>query len=327
MRWQVVIWWLSAALVPGLAIASCELQVSGPVKATRDGQIIENLDIESSAGPGISVVGYRDVIIRNVRIRHAFGPGIKLVRAGNTKLDSVEVVNVTGSAGIGSAGYSNVVCESSNAVAVRNVKVLHGSSGFYFRDCPFANLTYVEGENFRGPFPRGQFVQLYRSGNSTLSDFYTKMDPAISWGEDNVSVINSANVIIRRGLIDGNSSPTGVGVMIEHRVEGVEDGLVEDVDALHMGNGCFATFSGKRVSFINTRCRDNICSDQGRGVPKSGGVGWFALRKALNVKILNSKYFALCGSVVYPKRKFEVVDLKKSDFLPRDIERKGMCWE
>lgn len=309
------------------ADAACELRASGPVKASRNGQIIENLDIESSNAPGISVVGYRDVIIRNVRIRHRNAPGIKLTNADNTKLDTVEVVNMTDSGGVVPSDFSNVVCNSSSAVSVRNVRTLSGSSGFYFQDCPSAELTNVEGENFRGPFPRGQFIQFNRSNNSTLSDFSTKMDPANSWGEDNISVFNSANVIIRRGLIDGNNSPTGVGVMIEHRADSVKGATVEDVDAVHMGNGCFATFAGKEVTFNRTRCREMICTDQGRGVPKSGGLGWFALKRVGDIKVLNSEHFGLCGGVVYPKDKFERIDLKKQNFTPKAIERNRMCWE
>ena len=59
--------------------------------------------------------------------------------------------------------------------------------------------------NFHGPFPRGQFVQFDKSGNSSLTNFYVYNDPAHSHPEDNVSVYYSPNVTISNGLIDGNN--------------------------------------------------------------------------------------------------------------------------
>ena len=54
---------------------------------------------------------------------------------------------------------------------------------------------------------------------------------------------HSPNVTIRRGLIDGNNSPTGVAVMYEHS----SSGLTQDVDAIHQGDGCFSGYDVKRA--------------------------------------------------------------------------------
>ena len=55
--------------------------------------------------------------------------------------------------------------------------------------------------------------------------------------EDSISIWRSSNVTVARGLVDGNNSPTGAGVMFEGSEEGVTGGLLEDVDAVHQGDG------------------------------------------------------------------------------------------
>ena len=46
------------------------------------------------------------------------------------------------------------------------------------------------------------------SDDFVLEDFYCKNDNT-SWTEDSVSIYRSSNASVRRGLIDGNNSPTG----------------------------------------------------------------------------------------------------------------------
>jgi len=90
-----------------------------------------------------------------------------------------------------------------------------------------------------GPFPRGQCVQFDKCNNSILEDFSCENDNS-SYTEDNVNVFESNNVTVRRGLIDGNNSPSGDGVMYECGDKAhayMTSGLVENVDSVHQGNG------------------------------------------------------------------------------------------
>ena len=134
---------------------------------------------------------------------------------------------------------------------------------------PGAVLQGIEGYDFRGPMPRGQLVQFDKSPNSSLSDFYVHNDPKVAFTEDNVSVFQSDNVTIQRGVIDGNNSPSGQGVIFEFS----NNGTVSHVDTIHMGNGSFASY-GNNNTFDYTRSFDNIAADQGRGAPMSGAVIW-----------------------------------------------------
>lgn len=58
----------------GLTVPVSDLTLSGPVATTRDGQVIENLDIwASSRGTWAVTIRHDNVTVRNCRIRHADG--------------------------------------------------------------------------------------------------------------------------------------------------------------------------------------------------------------------------------------------------------------
>jgi hypothetical protein len=78
-----------------------------------------------------------------------------------------------------------------------------------------SNITPAPLGEFHGPFPGGQLVQFYQSPNGSLSDFAVTNDASHSHVEDNVSIIDSQNVSITNGVIDGNNSPSGAGVMFQ----------------------------------------------------------------------------------------------------------------
>lgn len=75
---------------------------------------------------------------------------------------------------------------------------------------------------------------------------------------------------VSNGVIDGNNSPSGQGVIFEDS----NNGLASHIDAIHMGNGAFADF-GSNNTFDYTRSFDNIATDQGRGeAPLSNALIW-----------------------------------------------------
>src|SRR5262249_35862609 len=249
-----------------------ELQtVNIPVHSTYDGQIIENLDLHVASGDAITVTN-DNVIIRNCRIYHEGGDGIHLNGASNVTIENCEIINSSPPAGNGgeTSEIDNIWAYASPSLTVDHVTLRDGSSGMYLLASPGATLSNVEGYNFHGPMPRGQFVQFDKSGNSSLTNFYVYNDPAHSHPADNVSVYYSPNVTISNGLIDGNNSNDGVGVMFEGDSGG---GKVSHVDAVHMGNGAFSSYS-KDVTFDFTRSFDNIATDQGRGLPLSKALIW-----------------------------------------------------
>jgi len=307
----------------------CELTPSGPIVVDADDQVIEDLHIVSARGAAITIEGHPGVTIRNVWIEHAGGPGIS-IGAGSTdvRIENVAIEH-TGAPAQGenpSDELVNIECYGSERPTITNARLVRGSSGVYLVECPDAMLSVLEGHDFRGPFPRGQLVQFDKSSGSVLEDFSVINPQDSSWPEDNVNVYQSVDVEIRRGLVDGNNSPSGVGVIFD----GDEAlGVVEDVDAIRMGNGCFSDYAGSDgVVFRRTRCRENICEDQGRGLPLSNALMWAGHPEYTQIRIEDSQYFASCnGNLVWPEESFAVIELEEEDFPLREAIAVELCWE
>jgi hypothetical protein len=310
----------------------CTLTDSGPLSATSDGQVIEKLRITSTSGAALTIHGHANVVVRDVEILHAGGPGIDASNAPGLLIQRVHVVH-TGAPPKGpnpSADLVNISIYSSDNVTIEHARLERGSSGIYLVQSPGAKLGWIEGHDFRGPFPRGQVVQFDNSPNSSLADFSCEDPPDTSWPEDNVSVWRSSNVSVQRGFIDGNNSPTGVGVMFELSDGTSSGGLAEDVDTVDMGNGSFSGYPARDVTFRRTRARDNHCSGQaGRAAPSSGSLVWAGSPDSQNLAIEQSSYYALCNpqNLVWDKSVFTTVDISKADFTPRAPIREHFCWE
>lgn len=308
---------------------TCKLVDSPPVVAKSDGQVIENLKIVAKGTPGIQVAGKKNVVIRNVLVLHEGAPGISLANADGARIENVAVEH-TGAPPSGkadSADRNDIDAYATAKLVVSGARLTRGSSGIYLNACPSAKLTQIEGYDFRGPFPRGQLVQ-FNASNDGLLDGFSVVNGHTSWTEDNVNVYKSTNVVIRNGLVDGNNSPSGVGVIFDGDTGA---GLVEDVDAVHMGNGCFSNYAGADGNtFRRVRCRDNICTSQdGRGAPSSNAL-MFAGKPTgtANTSLEQAKYFASCnGNLTWPAASFAKLELVKEDFALRAKIKVPLCWE
>ena len=258
---------------------------STPIRTTHDGQVIENLDLWVFDGDAIRVE-HDNVVIRNVTIHHADGNGIVVEDSSGVTVENSLIVNSDppdGNQGLAGEATGIRVVNAPDFTA-SHVTLQDSGTGIYLGQSPGATLSHIEGHDFHGLYPSGQFVQLYQSPDGSLSNFAVSNDPNGSHVEDNVSIIDSPNVSISNGVIDGNNSPSGVGVMFEGESQG---GHVQNVDVIHMGNGGFSSYSDD-VTFIDTRSFDNIADDQGRGDPLSNAVIWNATGD--DVSILDSTY-------------------------------------
>jgi hypothetical protein len=307
---------------------TCTLTNSGPVTVSSDGQLIENLRITSTSGTALDTNGHNNVVIRNVEILHSGGPGISISGSDDVTIENVSVEH-TGAPASGANGSDdrvNIECYGSARPIIKNARLTRGSSGIYLVNCPDSKLSFIEGYDFRGPFPRGQVVQWDKSDNGLLEDF-SVINPPGSWPEDNVNVYQSSNLTIRRGHIDGNNSPSGVGVIFDGG--SMATGLVEDVDAIRMGNGCFSAYDGGDGSiFRRTRCRENICGDQGRGLPLSNALMWAGQPGLTNLRIEDSQYYDSCNNnLVWPQDSFSLIELDEVDFTMHAPIVNQFCWE
>ena len=341
---------LLSALAAVSAGASCTLSPSGPIIITADNSVVENVLIRSTAagGDALRVAGASNVTVRNVRIEHApSGRGIFFQQADNINISGVEVVAVAqGAAPLRGANNcslanndcDNILGQSSAGVTISRVRLDGGSTGVELANCPLALVEQVRARNNRGPFPRGQCVQFTHSDGAVLQDFGCFNDNS-SWTEDNVNVWRSSNVTVRRGIVDGNNSPTGVGIMFEMSDNATRGGTLEDVDALHQGDGCFSGYSARGLSMTRTRCAHNHCAGwAGRGKPASNALMW-AAGDELGIRsegiVVRDSQFAsdMCnpGNVHWEASKGgfagDTVDAVERDFTPRAQPDVRMCWD
>ena len=302
---------------------SGDLEESGPIVATFDGQIIENVRITAIDEYGINVDNVSNVIIRNVEIFHDGAHGIRCTSAPGIIIENVSITH-TGVQTPLPASENNINCQYSEGLRIRNARLTGGSSGVYVLNSPHAHLSYIEGYNFQGPFPRGQLAQFNKSPNCILEDFSAINDPDISWPEDNVSIYYSDNCVVRRGLLDGNNSRSGVGVMFE----GSTVGLVEDVDTIRQANGSFSAYPSWDITYRRTTARENICTDQGRGAPSSNALMWAGNSASSGLRVEDSRYWLPCNSnLIWNRNSFDVIQLTEEDYTLRDPIVLEFWWE
>jgi Bacterial Ig domain/Right handed beta helix region len=270
------------------------------------------------------VNGFSNVVIRDVQIVHQGGHGIYCNRAPGLIIENVDIEH--SGARTSSSSENNINCLFSDGLRVRNAHLRGGSTGVYVQQSSHTHLSYLEGHDFRGPFPRGQLVQFNNSSNCILEDFSAINDQEVAWTEDNVSVYFSDNCVVRRGHLNGNNSPSGVGVMFE----GSRNGLVEDVDTVAQGNGSFSAYPGHDITFRRTRARDNICESQaGRGEPMSNALVWAGSPDSSGLRLEGSKYFNLCNpsNLVWDRSSFDVIQVTQENFSPRPAIQLSFAWE
>lgn len=318
-------------LLLSLSFPIAAQEIVPPIIVDRDNQVISNVRIISNGAPAISVDGFEGVVINDVIIEHQAGPGIQFIDAPHISITNVEITNV-GSPPNGenaSPDEHNIVGYNSVIPSINGAVLRNGSSGIYLVDSHGAYLSNIVGYNMRGPFPRGQLVQFNRSDNSTLINFYNSNDPLISWPEDNISVYNSVNAIIKNGLIDGNNSDGGSGIMIEHDAINASDlrltnALVEDIDVINSANLAFAAYPGNSVIFNRTQVKNTICIRQGQGtngnqrpLPRSGGLLYASADGGSDTRILDSRYFNVCNptNILWDPDPISVTDLIEEDFI------------
>lgn len=245
------------------------LTPSGQVVVAGNDEVIENLEITvTGTDHGVVLTNFTGVILRNCKINHEHGAGIHAENDfSNLLIQDVDFV-CTGQPAAGAhATEDNMInidlvgdVDVPTGVIIRRVRLTRGCSGIYARFTDGILCEYIEGYDFRGPFPRGQLAQFHACVSPILQDFSCINYGDRSWTEDNVNCYACTTPIIRRGLIIGNNSPSGVGVLIENS-DGGTGGTVEDVDVLYWANGAFsAADDSENVTFTRCRARDGMAA-------------------------------------------------------------------
>ncbi len=334
------------AIVASTALTPCKLTPSGPLTITADNAIVELLSITSTVpGTAALTIQAKNITVRNVQIMHpAGGKGIYFESSDHIFITNVEV-NATGNpSGANDCKFPYGDCDSIHGVNTLGVRidgavVTGGSTGIELSKCPGAHVSRLLSTNNRGPFPRGQCMQCSMSDGCLLEDFYCYNDNT-SFTEDNINMWRSSNVTVRRGVVDGNNSPSGVGVMFEGSMPGVSGGLILDVDALHQGDGCFSGYPADGLRIVRTRCGWNHCEGwAGRGPPMSNSLMWAAGDEdgiqSRGIVVSQGAFYHSCN----PSNVFweaspggflnDAVDVYElgAAFIPRSPPEVELCWK
>jgi len=161
-----------------------------------------------------------------------------------------------------------------------------------------------------------------------------------SWTEDNINIYQSPNGIVRRGLIDGNNSPSGDGIMVESGAAAEHehaDCLVKDVDLVNQGNGPFGAWGVANVTCADCRILTTHCEGfDGRGPPSSGALAFAGGNEgdifSSNIRISGAVMNGLCNpsNLFWPSEAFSEMDATSDEsfpeakYQPLNLE---FCWE
>lgn len=311
------------------------LQPSGAVSFTSNGQTIQGLHITSTSGNAVTNSGFTDCVLKECKIDFQNGHGVNIGGGSTnftmTDLDMTRTNSTTGITPLGAENNCINGTGSTGLVGTR-LRFRDSSTGVYLVGCAAPVFSFLEGYNFRGPFPRGQLLQYDTCNSGIVQDFYCSCDLTNSFPEDNINLYLSSDVIVRRGLIDGNNSSSGIGVIFEQFGGGVSGGLVEDVDVTHMGNGCFSAYSvGFDITFRRTRARDNWGNPSiyGRGNNLSNSLMWASGPGSTGNRILDSYYWnSVNGNIMWDSSTLAVpAEITQTNYTQRDPVILTMPWE
>ncbi|MEE9445563.1 MAG: hypothetical protein V3V19_07850 [Cocleimonas sp.] len=291
-----------------------------PISVTQHGQKITNMIIFANRNDncGIDINGYSDVNISNVTIYHA-NIGVCANNAKGLKINGLKLVSLaapttgphcprSSSDGLNTEecwGQIGQPADSRLGISLKNspnTKITHISSfqaatGVYAINSPNTKISKIRCFDMRGPFPRGQCVQFNRSSDSSINTFYAKNIYNQSHSEDNINAYLSDNIVVKNGLIDGNWSQHGVGVIAD---KGSDNMLVHDVDFLHISTSAVNVWSnnesetGKNFKASKLRVKDTQCFSRKNSTPSTGGLIIAAQPSAVNPIFSDIKWYNHC---------------------------------
>ena len=293
------------------------LESSGSITLrSGDSTVVQNLFIEAGLGVecAIDIKDLNNVVIKNVEIRHA-NVGICARNAANLTIENVRLISTSMPSTGPHCEHGVAECfhdkknwaNPNDRVAIftinaensnySRISIRGAATGFYVNDSPNTQVSSVTCEDMRGPFPRGQCAQFVRSDGSSIDNFYAKNIEGASHGEDNINAFKSDNVTVSNGLIDGNFSIHGIGVIAD---SGADDMRVLDVDVTNTANGALNVWSnddatvGRNFYAENIRVKNTQCESRQGLIPSSGGLIAANHPMSVNSRFVNVQYFNHC---------------------------------
>ena len=351
----------AAAIAGGLgsgAAFATSLDDSDPLTVKgRDGVVIEDVRIRTSTSEdcAINVENARDVTIRRVLIEHS-NKGICAQDVEGLVIEQVRFVSLSTPSTGPHCDHGVDTCTFDKSrwadpdtrlamrllrtpdVRIDHVETSGASGGVFSYRSPGTAITDIVCLDIHGPYPRAQCVQFVESDDSSVDGFYAKNWFEQSRSEDNFNAYKSDRVTVQNGLIDGNYSVNGVGVIADH---GSDDMTVRDVDILNTSVSAVSVWSndpahvGRNFLAERIRVKNTQCVSRDDQVPSSQGLVFAAHMDADNFRFLDTQYFNHCRDLTFyckPGASCRSsgsgqVDLREEDFTPRTPLSLEFPWE
>lgn len=159
-----------------------------------------------------------------------------------------------------------------NGVTIRRVTVVDAASSILLQNCLNGTVSSIESHTTRGPYPRGQAVQLQSCHDIAVSNCSDEPIPGISWSEDSFNNYGSYDCQWSNLCIPMQSDGTsGRGLVVEQLTS--TNVTVDNCEFLRGYNGGYGGFEvSSGIVFTNMKFRDyNLFSV--RGLPGSSNSG------------------------------------------------------
>ncbi|MFK7997716.1 MAG: hypothetical protein AB8B87_26555 [Granulosicoccus sp.] len=357
---------LSSSIMFPEPVRAQELTQSGAVVVRQGNAVIQNLSIDTTSADtcAINIADANRVVVRNIDIKHV-NVGICATNVNELIIQDVRLLSKEAPAAGPHCVNGVSECSSNTAqwgspdehiaikldktpgAIVQRVQASLASTAVLVYRSPGTAINKLVCLDMRGPYPRGQCAIFINSNNSSLDNFYSKGYRDQSFHEDNVNLYFSDNVTVSNGLIDGNWSINGAGIIADI---GSDNALVKNIDVVNTGQAAISVWSndssliGKNFRAENIRVKDTHCEARYGQVASSGGLVFVAHPSAQNPAFVNSQFFNHCRSQKHYCMPGEscrnlpggTVSIREENFTPRapltltfpwNIRDTGMCFK
>ncbi|HTE00405.1 MAG TPA: right-handed parallel beta-helix repeat-containing protein [Mucilaginibacter sp.] len=217
---------------------------------TAAGVNAQNFGQRHKSKPPIVLENLRNVTIRGDSINGDEEPCISIINCDNIRITHCYTGNST-KVGIYIYKSSNIKVDSSYFTNV--------STGVYAVDSYAISVTYCEGKNMKGPYPRGAFVQFNNVNGPRCRVNYNKFENILGQchAEDNINMYISDGTakdpiqIIGNQIRGGGPSKTGGGIMLGDN--GGSYQVAKDNILVNPGQYGMAISGGHNISIINNK--------------------------------------------------------------------------
>ena len=215
----------------------------------------------------------RDHGVNTIPSEAALSPysmGIYFENCQNLTIENVRVEFVdppSGPAHLSAWKNYNICGYDSDGVTIRDAIMSGGSDSIWVKNCNHLTVSNWASYNIHGPFPRGHCIQTAYCKDVLIENFICKNQWMHSYTGDTMNLWRTTRLTVSNGVILGENSNTGTGLMFEESDILEEDTTNAWVNVDNVwGKGlstCFSTYGGTNVTWTNVGCRDNYCGFRG----------------------------------------------------------------